>query len=150
LGIDAEARLSILSWLWADVDISTAKATIKNLPSGQNYVPLAPTLTASGGLSVIREQGFSGSIRFRHLSNRPANEDNSVVAIGHTLYNISLAYNYKQFTFAINGENILNTEWNEAQFATETRLKGESKGVTELCYTPGNPRNFQFSVSYKF
>ncbi len=150
LGIDAEARLSILSWLWADVDISTAKATIKNLPSGQNYVPLAPTLTASGGLSVIREQGFSGSIRFRHLSDRPANEDNSVVALGHTLYNICLAYNYKQFTFAINGENILNSEWNEAQFATETRLKGESKSVTELCYTPGNPRNFQFSVSYKF
>ena len=150
LGIDAEARLSILSWLWADVDISTAKATIKNLPSGQNYVPLAPTLTASGGLSVIREQGFSGSLRFRHLSDRPANEDNSVVALGHTLYNVSLAYNYKQFTFAINGENILNSEWNEAQFATETRLKGESKGVTELCYTPGNPRNFQFSVSYKF
>jgi outer membrane receptor protein involved in Fe transport len=150
LGIDAEARMSILSWLWADVDISAAKATIKNLPSGQNYVPLAPTLTASGGLSVIREQGFSGSIRFRHLSDRPANEDNSVVALGHTLYNICLAYNYKQFSFAINGENLLNSEWNEAQFATETRLKGETKSVTELCYTPGNPRNFQFSVSYKF
>jgi len=150
LGIDAEARLSILSWLWADVDISSAKATIKNLPRGQNYVPLAPTLIASGGLNVIREKGFSGSIRFRHLSDRPANEDNSVVALGHTLYNICLAYNYKQFNFAIYGENIFNTEWNEAQFATETRLKGETKSVTELCYTPGNPRNFQFSVSYKF
>ncbi|MEK7720714.1 MAG: TonB-dependent receptor [Bacteroidota bacterium] len=150
LGIDAEARLSILSWLWADVDISAAKATIINLPSGQNYVPLAPTLTASGGLSVIREQGFNGSIRFRHLSDRPANEDNSVVALGHTLFNASLAYNFKQFTFAVNGENLLNSEWNEAQFATETRLKGETTGVTELCYTPGNPKNFQFSVSYKF
>jgi outer membrane receptor protein involved in Fe transport len=61
-----------------------------------------------------------------------------------------LAYNYKQFTFIINGENLLNSEWNEAQFATETRLKGEKQGVTDLCYTPGNPRNLQFGVSYKF
>jgi outer membrane receptor protein involved in Fe transport len=150
LGVDVEARLSILSWLWADIDVSSAKATIKNLPEGENYVPLAPTLTASGGISVIRDQGFSGSIRFRHLSDRPANEDNSIVATGHTLFNISLAYNYKQFTFTINGENLLNSEWNEAQFATETRLKGEKQGVTELCYTPGNPRNFQFGIAYKF
>ncbi|HEY4785882.1 MAG TPA: TonB-dependent receptor, partial [Bacteroidales bacterium] len=150
LGVDVEARLSILSWLWADADISAAKATIRNLPAGQNYVPLAPTLTATGGLSVIREQGFSGSIRFRHLSDRPANEDNSVVALGHTLFNASLAYTYKQFTFTVYGENLLNREWNEAQFATKTRLKGEKQGITDLCYTPGNPRNFQFSLAYKF
>jgi outer membrane receptor protein involved in Fe transport len=145
-----EGRLSILSWLWADVDISSAKGTIKNLPNGQNHIPLAPTLTATGGISVIRDKGFSGSIRFRHLSDRPANEDNSVVALGHTLFNASLAYNYKQFTFTINVENLLNSEWNEAQFATETRLKGEKQGITDLCYTPGNPRNIQFSVAYKF
>jgi outer membrane receptor protein involved in Fe transport len=150
LGIDAEARLAIKPWLWADVDISSAKATIINLPEGENYVPLAPTLTASAGLSVIRSKGFSGTIRFRHLSDRPANEDNSIVALGHSLFNSSLAYTYRQFTFAVHGENILNSEWNEAQFATETRLKGEKTSVTDLCYTPGNPRNFQFSVSYRF
>jgi outer membrane receptor protein involved in Fe transport len=100
LGVDVEARLSILSWLWADVDVSSAKATIKNLPEGENHVPLAPTLTASGGLSVIRDKGFSGSIRFRHLSDRPANEDNSIVALGHTLFNVSLAYNYNWNSFS--------------------------------------------------
>jgi outer membrane receptor protein involved in Fe transport len=149
-GFDMEARLSVLSWLWADVDVSAARATIKNLPDGQNFVPLAPTLTATGGINVIRDRGFSGSIRFRHLSNRPANEDNSIVALGHTLINANLAYNFRQFTFAIYGENLFNSEWNEAQFATETRLKGEKHSVTELCYTPGNPRNFQFGISYKF
>lgn len=149
-GIDAEARLQIKSWLWADIDVSSAKATINNLPRGQNYVPLAPTLIASGGISVVREHGFSGSIRFRHLSDRPANEDNSIVALGHTLFNAGLEYNYSHFTFAINAENLLNSKWNEAQFATETRLKNEKNSVTELCFTPGNPRNFQFSISFKF
>ena len=150
LGFDAEARMSILPWLWADVDISASKGKIQNLHEGQNYIPLAPTLTASGGISVVRDQGFSGSVRFRHLSDRPANEDNSIVALGHTIFNASLAYNYKQFRFTVYGENLLNSEWNEAQFATETRLKGEKESVTELCFTPGNPVNFQFGVSYKF
>jgi outer membrane receptor protein involved in Fe transport len=150
LGIDVEGRLQIKSWLWADIDVSSARATINNLPKGKNYVPLAPTLTASGGLSVVRDHGFSGALRFRHLSNRPANEDNSIVALGHTLFNAVLEYNYSNITFAVNAENLFNSEWNEAQFATETRLKAEKNSVTELCYTPGNPRNFQFSVSYKF
>ncbi len=55
-----------------------------------------------------------------------------------------------QFTFTIFGENLLNSEWNEAQFATETRLKGETSSVTELCYTPGNPMNIQFGISFRF
>jgi outer membrane receptor protein involved in Fe transport len=149
-GVDLEARLAILSWLWADLDISAAKATIQNLPEGQNYVPLAPTLTATGGINIIRDKGLSGSIRFRHLNDRPANEDNSIVAPGHTLINASLAYIYNQFTFTLFGENLFNSEWNEAQFSTETRLKGETGSVTELCYTPGNPLNFQFGISYRF
>ena len=150
IGIDAEVRLALKPWLWADIDVSAAKATINDLPSGSNFIPLAPTLTATGGISILREKGFSGSFRFRHLSDRPANEDNSIVAIGHTLLNATLAYNLKRFTFSVNCENLLNTEWNEAQFATETRLRDEKESVTELCFTPGNPRNFQFGVSYKF
>jgi outer membrane receptor protein involved in Fe transport len=150
LGFDFEARWEIKPWLWADADISAAKGTINNLPKGQNYIPLAPTLIATGGISVLRDHGFSGAIRFRHLSNRPANEDNSIVALGHTLFNASLDYKYKKITFSVNIENILNTEWNEAQFAVDTRLKGEKTVITDLCYTPGNPRNFQFGVNLKF
>ena len=36
-------------------------------------------------------------------------------------------------------ENILNTEWNEAQFATESRLTNEPAPITELNFTPGIP-----------
>jgi hypothetical protein len=33
----------------------------------------------------------------------------------------------------------LNTKWNEAQFATESRLRNEAMPVNELHFTPGNP-----------
>ncbi|MFN8241756.1 MAG: TonB-dependent receptor [Bacteroidales bacterium] len=150
LGLDFEARLEIKPWLWVDADLTAAKGTIKNLPAGENNIPLAPRLTATGGISVVRDEGFSGALRFRHLGSRPANEDNSVVALGYTLVGLSIDYKYKNLTFTVNGDNLLNTKWNEAQFANETRLKGEPAGVTELSFTPGNPINFQFGVSYKF
>ena len=36
-------------------------------------------------------------------------------------------------------ENLLNSKWNEAQFATESRLRNEPSPVTELNFTPGTP-----------
>jgi hypothetical protein len=50
----------------------------------------------------------------------------------------------------VNCENIFNVDWNEAQFETITRLKDEKIPATDMCFTPGNSRNFQFVISYKF
>jgi len=44
----------------------------------------------------------------------------------------------------------MDTQWNEAQFDTESRMAWESNPVSEIHFTPGNPRNIQFGVSYKF
>ncbi len=149
-GIDAEARYSLTSWLWLDADLSASRGKILNVPSDENNIPLAPTLTAAGGISIVREKGLNASIRFRHIGDRPANEDNSLTALGYTLLNTNLSYKLDKLTLSLYFENIMNVDWNEAQFATETRLKGETVPVTDICYTPGNPRNVQFSVAYKF
>ncbi len=47
-------------------------------------------------------------------------------------------------------ENILDSDWNEAQFDTESRLSWEDSPVSEIHFTPGNPRNFRFGIEYKF
>ncbi len=150
IGFDAEARYSILSWLWFDADVSYAYATELNLPKDSNFVPLAPRLVASGGLSVLRNSCFSGAVRFRSISDRPGDEANTHTAYGYTILNANLNYKFKQFTFTVNCENIFNVDWNEAQFETTTRLKGEKVPLTDICFTPGNPRNFQFGISYSF
>ena len=94
--------------------------------------------------------GLDGALRFRYLADRPANEDNSVVATGHTLLNAVLGYRFKGFHIFAQLENILNIEWNEAQFDTESRLFDETEPVSELHYTPGNPNNIQLGLSYEF
>jgi len=94
--------------------------------------------------------GFDGSLRFRYLADRPANEDNSVVATGHFLLNAVLGYRLKAFRIFAQVENILNMDWNEAQFDTESRSFNEAVPVSELHYTPGNPFNVQIGVEVEF
>jgi outer membrane receptor protein involved in Fe transport len=150
MGLDFEGRLKINSWLWADVDICFSKGRIIDAPSGENHIPLAPILTSTGGLSILGWKNFDASLRYVYIGDRPANETNTVTAGGYTIFNLGMAYNWKQFTVSMIVENILNSDWNEAQFDTESRLSWEAEPVSEIHFTPGNPRNFQFGLSYGF
>ncbi len=150
IGIDFEARFKINSWLWADVDLCLSNGKLIGPPSGENDIPLAPRITSTGGLSVLNLAGFNGMIRYTYIGDRPANESNTVIALGYTIINIGLAYEWKPLTFSVTVENLFNTEWNEAQFDTESRMSWESEPVSEIHFTPGNPLNFQFGISYLF
>ncbi len=150
LGLDIEARLRLTAWLWADADISLSEGRVLGLAAGENHIPLAPNFTLSGGLSMINKNGFNASLRCIHMGDRPANEDNSVVALGYTLFTIGSSYDWKQFSFSVTLENIFDVQWNEAQFDTESRMSWENESVSELHFTPGNPRNIQFGIGVKF
>jgi len=63
---------------------------------------------------------------------------------------VILAYRVKGFRIFAQLENMLNTEWNEAQFDTESRLFSERAPVSEIHFTPGNPINVQAGISLEF
>ncbi len=150
VGLDVEGRYRITDWLWADLDMTLSDGRITGSPEGLNYIPLAPRVTVTGGLSMPDFYGFDATLRFTHIGDRPANEDNTVVAYGYTVVNLGLAYHLNKFTFSATVENLTNTDWNEAQFDTESRLKWETKPVSEIHFTPGNPINIQCGISMNF
>ncbi len=150
LGLDFEGRMKISDWLWADADITLARGRINGLPKGSNYIPLAPEFTLTGGLTMAGFHGFDVSLRTIHIGSRPANESNTVTALGYTLVNCGVSYHLKRYTFSVTIENLLNTEWNEAQFDTESRMKWEKEPVDELHFTPGNPFNIKIGASVRF
>jgi len=150
IGIDIEGRAQILSWLWIDADVNLSNGIFVDEPSEANHIPLAPRLTSTGGLTVIHPTGFSTSLRYRHIGDRPANEDNSVTAEGYTVVNLGLSYGYGAFKYFVVVENLFDVDWNEAQFDTESRLADETQPVSEIHFTPGNPLNLQVGISYEF
>jgi outer membrane receptor protein involved in Fe transport len=149
-GLDLEARVSLTEWLLADADVNLATGRFVDAPEGEDNIPLAPRVSSSGGLTARHPSGVEASLRYRFVGDRPANEANTVTALGSTVVDLGVAYRFGLWTAFANLENVLNTAWNEAQFDTFSRLKGEPAGVSELHYTPGNPRNLRAGIELSF
>ena len=96
------------------------------------------------------DSGFYGGLNVRHLADRPANEDNSIIAEGFTITDINAGYNWSHMSVGIQIQNLFNTAWNEAQFATESRLQNEVEAVEEIHFTPGTPFFLKAMIQYKF
>ena len=150
MGAELGLRYQLNDWLYFDVDANYTYARSIDESKGQDYIPLAPDFTTTGGLSFQKINGFSGGIRSRYLKSRPANEDNSIVAKGYFVSDLNVNYQYKNVNFGIVVENIFNTEWNETQFATESRLQDETKSVEEIHFTPGTPFFMKGKITYTF
>ncbi|MCB9315929.1 MAG: TonB-dependent receptor [Lewinellaceae bacterium] len=147
-GVDLAARWQLNAWLFADVDLNYTLARLDQTPEGENFIPLAAAWTSIGGLSWNCKNGLNGSLRYRYLGDRPANEDNSIVARGYFLTDAVLNYTRKKFEFGLTIQNVLNRTWNEAQFDTESRLANESAPVSEIHFTPGTPFNLSAHFSF--
>ncbi|GAB3925086.1 TonB-dependent receptor [Larkinella terrae] len=138
-GVDLSVRYQLTHHLYADLDLNTAKPRAIGVESSQNYLPLAPTFTSTGGLTFQNAGRWSGSLRYRYMGNRPANEDNSIVAQSYFVTDLQVNYTRARYQFGLSVQNLLNTRWKETQFATESRLRGETAAVDEIHFTPGTP-----------
>jgi hypothetical protein len=149
-GFDFGLRYQFTDWLYLDTDLTATKARSLENISGEDYIPLAPDFTMSGGLSFSNLGNFSGGLRYRFIDDRPANEDNSIVADGYFVSDFNINYKMNDITFGIALENIFDVEWNETQFATESRLQNETESVEEIHFTPGTPFFAKATITYTF
>ena len=154
-GIDASGRAQLLKWLYLDIDINLSNSRLidtlfGNQKAVNNYIPLAPRLTSVGGLVAKFNNGLEFGLRYRYMKDRPANESNTITAHGYNVVDFNANYKTKHYKIGLVIENLLNNNWNEAQFDTETRLRNETKSVNELHYTPGTPFYAKVVVGYLF
>ena len=149
-GIDFSLRWQLVDWLFFDADINYSLGRFVDEPEGANYIPLAPEWTSTGGFTFNSIQNWSGSIRYRFMSDRPADESNSVTALGYAVFDTNVNYSYRNWTFGLSAENLFNTEWNEAQFAGDYRVSQASEPEYGLTFTPGTPFYLKGSVRFQF
>lgn len=149
-GFDFGFRYQLTNWLFWNTDYTYTHARAIDEPKGNDYLPLAPAHTLMNGFSVKDLKGFSGSLRTRFLGDRPANEDNSVVAKGYCITDFSVNYQIKKVSIGLNIDNIFNTKWKETQFLTESRLANETDSVEEIHFTAGTPFNARLILKYSW
>jgi hypothetical protein len=150
MGVDGGIRYQVTAHLFFDWDVNYAFARSIDEAPGDDLIPLAPDLTSTAGIGLVGWKGFSGSYRFRYMRDRPANEDNSIIAVGFMVSDVNLNYQPKRLLIGITIENLFNTLWKETQFATESRLRGELEGVEEIHFTPGVPFFARARIAYNF
>ncbi|MPR32292.1 TonB-dependent receptor [Salmonirosea aquatica] len=147
-GIDLSVRYQIGRYLYFDTDVNVTNPRSVDEEVGMNYIPLAPRSTSTGGLTFRKPTGWNGSLRYRYMGDRPANEDNSIVAKGYFIADAQLNYTQKRYNLGLSILNIFNTEWKETQFATESRLKNETQPVEEIHFTAGSPFFARLALTY--
>ncbi|MEO0779156.1 MAG: TonB-dependent receptor, partial [Bacteroidota bacterium] len=89
-----------------DINYTNARATEEE--EGSDRIPLAPELTSIGGLTFQHPSGFSGSLRYRYIRDRAANEDNSIIAEGYFITDLNLGYQFKNVTLGVTVENLFD------------------------------------------
>lgn len=149
-GIDLSFRYQPFPALYWNFDANYTYARSIDSEIGQNYIPLAPDLTIMSGLNFNHKSGVYGSTNLRFIKNRPANEDNSIVAKGYTVIDLNTGYKRNRLDFGIQVQNLLNTKWNETQFATTSRLQNETTAVEEIHFTPGTPFFIKGTIKFSF
>jgi hypothetical protein len=138
-GIDLSARYEFTRWLYADFDINFCKARDVQAQKGHAYLPLSVPLYSATGLYVKLSGGLNGGLSFRYMQNRPANEDNSLVAQGYFLTDLAASYTKRKFEVGFEIQNLFNTKWRDAQYEVVSRLRNEPAPADDMSFTPGMP-----------
>ncbi len=149
-GLDISARYQPFKWLYADIDLNYAHSRFVQEAKGENYLPLAPVFTSTGGLTFKGPQDISASLRYRYMADRPANEDKSVIAKGYFVTDGTVNFARKKYEIGLSLQNIFNVKWKETQFDTESRLYNEPSAISEIHFTPGTPFFAKLSFTYLF
>jgi outer membrane receptor for ferric coprogen and ferric-rhodotorulic acid len=150
IGADFEVRTRITDWLWADADLNLARGRLVDEPEGADRIPLAPTLTGTAGFTLRDLGPLNAGLRVRAVGNRPADQSSRVRALGYAVTEIVARYRIRAVEVTMAVDNLFDVHWNEAQFATTSRLAGESEPVTELHFTPGARRGVQVGARYRW
>ncbi|MCK0131996.1 TonB-dependent receptor [Flavobacteriaceae bacterium F08102] len=150
IGAELSARYQALDWLYLYSDINYTHGRSTGASDGEDFIPLAPKLTSAGGISFENLGNFYGGISYRYVGNRPATEDNSIIADGYFISDFNINYSWKQWNLGIIIENVFNTEWKETQFATTSRLFDEPAPIEEIHFTPGTPFAIRAKLSINF
>ncbi|MCK1736811.1 TonB-dependent receptor [Bradyrhizobium sp. 138] len=175
------------SWIDIDADLAMTHARYRGYDSGQaevyaslagypeaqlgnapgNYIPNAPAMVASAGVTLGETTGWFGTLRWRYLASSPLTEDNAFRSSAVSIFNGRVSYRIDNgWRLQLDVLNLFNTRANQITYAYGSLLKTDTlynlctsgaapaavcqNGVMDYVLHPVEPLTFRMTVAGAF
>jgi hypothetical protein len=139
LTLDGDFALSHARFVGFDTEQSELYAALAGFPQAQignapgNYIPNAPAMVASAGITIGEKTGWFGTLRWRYLGTSPLTEDNAFRSSPTSIFNGRIGYRLENgWRIQLDALNLLNSRADQITYAYGSLLKTDS--LYNLCY----------------
>ena len=155
IGVEWTNRYRPLLWMTLDGDLAWTQARFTSFdpanPGGGDLVPEAPAVVASAGITLGRDTGWFGALRWRYFGPRPLIEDGSVWSGPTSLVDLRAGYSFESgLKVTLDALNLFNTQADQIDYYYQSRLQGEAAAVSDVHFHPVEPLAFRFTVAKAF
>src|SRR6185312_782487 len=133
LAIDADLAVSRARFLGYDSDQAGLFVSLAGFPEAQignapgQYVPNAPAVVASAGITLGEKTGWFGALRWRYLGASPLTEDNAFRSPAESIVNARVGYRLASgWRLQLDALNLLNTKTNQITYAYGSLIKSDN------------------------
>jgi hypothetical protein len=140
IDVDADVALAHARFVGFDSDQAAVYESLASYPPAQignapgNYIPNAPAMVASAGITLGEKTGPFGSLRWRYLGSTPLTEDNAFRSPATSIFNGRIGYRDPSgWRIQLDVLNLLNTKTNQITYAYGSLIKSDS--LYNLCFS---------------
>jgi outer membrane receptor protein involved in Fe transport len=139
LALDADLAATHARFLGYDSDQAALYASLAGYPQAQignapgNYIPNAPDMVASAGITLGEKTGWFGGLRWRYLASSPLTEDNAFRSPATSIFNARVGYRLDNgWRIQLDVLNLFNTQANQITYAYGSLIKTDS--LYAMCF----------------
>lgn len=138
IDIDGNLAMTHARFRGYDSDQAEVHASLAGYPEAQigtapgNYIPNAPPMVASAGVTLGEKTGWFGGLRWRYLASSPLTEDNAFRSSPTSVFNGRLGYRIDNgWRIQLDVLNLFNTRANQISYAYGSLLRTDT--LYNLC-----------------
>jgi outer membrane receptor protein involved in Fe transport len=173
IDIDADLAMTHARFRGYDSDQAEVYASLAGYPEAQignapgNYIPNAPAMVASAGITLGEKAGWFGGLRWRYLASSPLTEDNAFRSSATSIFNGRVGYRFDNgWRLQLDVLNLFNTQANQITYAYGSLLKTDTlynlcaantapaavcgNGVMDRVLHPVEPMTFRVTMAGSF
>jgi outer membrane receptor protein involved in Fe transport len=144
LAVDADLAVTRARFLGYDGDQAALYVSLAGFPQAQignapgNYIPNAPAIVASMGITLGQPTGWFGALRWRYLGPTPLTEDNAFRSPSTSLVNARIGYGFDNgWSVHLDLLNLLDARANQITYAYGSLIRTD--GLFAACNSATPP-----------